>query len=201
MSRSSTRGIGMYTVSYANQEPLSEYDRLIQENYNALWLKALDIIGSTKLYLVEADTSENAACTLIADTYDEAKQKFAQFNPTCGTFVRWYGGFMRLVFFRMLRSCGHHYLKLVSDASGGCDPPTLHPSFQDLDDHLIRCETVEGILSHSDLDPLERSIVDLSYWRDWQGPEIAEQFHLSPDYLRAKRQRTLRKARSAAQDM
>jgi hypothetical protein len=197
-SMDASQSVEMQPVNSMSEEPLTDFDKLIERDYEALKLKAFNIIGSTKLYLFEADTRRNAACTLISDTYHEAKQKFAQFNPTYGTFVKWYGGFMRLTFWRTLRRCGQHSSNLVQDAPGGCDPPNQHLSFQELDDHLIQREMVEDILSHSHLNLLERIIVELSYWRGWQGLEIAEWFHLSPDYLRAKRYRTLCKARSAA---
>jgi len=192
--------VEMYSVNSVSEEQLSHFDELIERDYEELKCKARRIIGS-RSYLFDVDTLKDAACTLIADTYHEAKQKFAQFNPACGSFVTWYGGFMRLMFCRMLRSGGQRHLQLVQSSPGGFDPPTQHPSFQELDDDLIRREMVEGILTHSHLDPFERLLVALSYWQDWQGSEIAQQFHVSPDYLRAKLQRTLRKALRAAQNI
>ena len=194
------QNVEMYPISSAGKETLYDFDDLIECQYEDLRCKALQIIGS-KSYLFAGDTSRNAACTLITDTYREAKQKFAQFNPACGSFVKWYGGFMRQVFRRRRQSGGRHQVTLVQTSPVGCDPPNQHPSFEDLDTNLIEREMVDSILSHSDLGPFERTIVDLSYRRDWQGSEIARWFNLSPAYLRTKRQRVLHYLRSIAQEI
>jgi DNA-directed RNA polymerase specialized sigma24 family protein len=178
---------------------------LIERDYEDLKCRALQIIGS-KSYLFAGETLANAACTLIHDTYKEAAKKFAQFDPefhpVSTEFVSWYGACMQYTFLRKQRIESQQHLKLVQDYHPvACDPPTLCLSFDEMDDNLIRRETLDSILSHSQLDPFERTVVDLSYWRGWQGSEIARWFNLSPAYLRTRRQRALHYLRSIAQEI
>lgn len=201
--RSSHRAmVESYPVSHMSNKKLN---RLIERDYEDLKCKALQIIGS-KSYLFAGDTLADAKCALIHDTYREAAKKFAQFDPAFDPpsteFVNWYGACMQYAFLRKQRMESQQRLKRVQDYRPvACDPPTLRLSFEEVDDDLIRRETVDSILSHSRLNPFERTIVDLSYRRGWQGSEIARQFHLSSEYLRTKRQRALHHLRSVAQEI
>jgi RNA polymerase sigma factor (sigma-70 family) len=148
----------------------------IEDNYSLLVRKALCIMGQ-KWSRIAGESLDNLVCDLIDVAYMEAEPKFEEFDPERGSFVNWYGWYMQHVFYRIQRAVEQQRSKIVSDYPVECEPLASSPSFEDLDNHLIDCETFDDLNGH--LDPFARSLLDSYYRQDLSGPEIAKKLQWS----------------------
>jgi RNA polymerase sigma factor (sigma-70 family) len=155
-------------TSKKDNKKLNDY---IEQEYSLLERKALCIVGP-KWSRMASESLNNLVCDLIDGAYMEADEKFAEFDPERGPFVNWYGWYMQNVFYRMQRTVEHHRSKVVSDYPVECELLAWGPTFEDLDHHLIQCETVDDLKGR--LNPFDNSLLDSYYRQDLPAPEIAQ---------------------------
>lgn len=201
-------------------DPISEYmgEKTLDEKFAALeeevsaWAQQMALrIVSRKFYLFASlsEDIENGATMLYHDTYVQAKENFPQFNPAHGPFQYWLFGIMkRVVGLRAREYFARKPWKQVALSTlPSCDEAPEDDqteddvidsldqylsTYPDIDQQLILREQVKECFSQ--LTDRERLIANLSSL-GLQGPEIARQVHVSPDYLRAMRQRSSRRLR------
>jgi len=175
---------------------MGDLNAWIEKDYSLLKHKALQIISKPQ-DLFESNTLEDAACTLIHEAFPEAARHFEQFDLARGTFVNWYGSFMKNAFHRLQRK--QQRLKLVQGYPEECDPLAPRSSFDELDRNLISRETVNSFISC--VNRMDRQILHLYYWKDVPGPRIAQMLQSSANCFHGRLHRILCYFRHIAPEM